>query len=531
MARGRPRKKKEEEEVSVADVYSVLDFAKQMYNIYPNIFTPDLVNSKLKDINMNPLAATEAGINSALLNPKSNEKTLRGYSEFFEYTDMVYKRILSYLGNMLSFDYTWVCTNATEADYKSVAYKKDEKTLINFLDKFDAKQEFKKVMRQLVRQEGFFCTFRKDGEKYILQELPIDYTMVVGRWEYGLLFDFNMMWFIANPGVDLQMYPNSFKRYYKRVMDGKENGYMPSNGLDARTGEWVYWVQTSPEDGMWAWKFNEEQIGMVSFLAPMFPDLINTPLVRELQKNKYIIEATKIMIGLIPLLKDNKSGNVRDSLALQPETAGKFAGLIRQALPSAFKFGVAPFETIESFDFQGNGSNLLVEQNKVVSAISGVNSRLIFALDKQNSLETQNSISVDEYLMTYIYPYFNNFMNYYINRETKKFKFEIYFEGTEFAMNKQTRLDNANALADKGMVDHQMFAAALGIKPQNFLRRLEYTRSLGFVDKLTPIISSFQMSGKEEVGRPTAEKSGKPLSDAGQDTRDAGSNISKGGDI
>jgi hypothetical protein len=150
---------------------------------------------------MNPLTPdTTTVITDALAAPKDNEVTLRGYSEFFEYTNMLYKRLLNYLGNMLSFNYTYYCVNATEEELKSEKYKKDEKILIDFMNKFSLKREFKKVMRMLIRQDAFFCCLRNDMfDQYILQELPIDYCVITGQWEYGFVFDFNMLWFMSQP--------------------------------------------------------------------------------------------------------------------------------------------------------------------------------------------------------------------------------------------------------------------------------------------------------------------------------------------
>lgn len=353
-------------------------------------------------------------------------------------------------------------------------------------------------MNQLIRQESYYCVLRDDGDKYTLQELPIDYCKITGRWENGLLFDFNMMWFISQPGVDINMYPDVFKKYYKRIIDAQNNGYNPSNNTNNRIGEWVYWVQTSPEDNVWAWKFNQDQIGQVPFLAPIFPDLVLTPMIRNLQKNKYIIEASKVLIGLIGFNKDNKSGNVKDALNLDPETAGKFAGLIRQGLTKEIQFGFAPFEDIKQFDFSnGNSKNMLAEHNTNSVSESGINSRLIYSLDKQNAEETRNSISVDEYLLNYIYPYFNNFLDYYINKKTSKYKFRFHFEGSEFRSSRQNRLDDVMKLLDKGMVLPQKISAAIGMQPHEFERQLAMARGKKFVDKLTPVLSSYTLSSKD----------------------------------
>ena len=512
-------------------VYDVLEFAREMYNAYPNVFTPDLVNQRLKDVNMNPMSGTKEEIDKALRNPKDSEQQLRAFSEFFEYTNMQYKRMINYLGNMLSFDLTYTCINATEEEMKSKSYKKDLDVVHSFLDSFDVKKEFKKISRMLIRQEAYYCTFRKDGDKFILQELPLDYCKITGRWDYGFLFDFNMLYFISNPGVDINMYPDVFKEYYNRVMTkvNSDKFYDPGLTIEYRNGNWVYYVQTSPLDGMWCFKFNPEQVGQVPFLSALFPDLINAPMMRNLQTNKYIIEASKILVGLIPLLNDNKSGNVKDMLAIAPETAGKFANLLRQGLPDAIRFGIAPFGDVKSFDYKGNDVNVYGEYNTTTGAMSGINTRLLYSTDKQNAEETRSSIAVDEYLMTYIYPYFNDFLNFHVNQMTKKFKFDFRFEGTENPLNRETRLQNSMTLADKGIVLPQKIAASQGMLPHEFERQLAMARASGFVDKLTPILTSFTLSKEDSKGgRPT--KDGE-LSDSGQATRDSGSNIEKGGKV
>jgi hypothetical protein len=85
-------------------------------------------------------------------------------------------------------------------------------------------------------------------------------------------------------------------------------------------------------------------------------------------------------------------------------------------------------------------------------------------------------------------------------------------------------------LADKGMVLPQKIAASIGMLPHEFERQLAMARADGFVDKLTPILTSFNMSKEDSAGgRP--KKDGGKLSDSGQNTRDSGSNIEKGGKV
>ena len=120
-------KDNEKEMLSEQELYDVLEFARRAYNgNYSNVFTPDLINQRMKDVNLNPLAATQEKVTDALKDPKNNEENLIGYSEFFELTSMIYKRMLYYLSNLLSFSVMdLICVNAEYDDYEKPAYKKD----------------------------------------------------------------------------------------------------------------------------------------------------------------------------------------------------------------------------------------------------------------------------------------------------------------------------------------------------------------------------------------------------------------------
>jgi len=524
---GRPKKAKDNNTLSEQEVWDVISFAREMYNMYPGVYNPDIVNSRLKDITLNPLNGTAEQIDQALSNPKNSEDQLRRFSHFFENVDMLYKRQILYLGNLLSFDLSWTFTNVNKAsEYNSPAFKKDEKILHDFLDKFDVKAEFKKITRQLFRQEVCYTSFRDEGDKYVLQELDPERCKITGRFEYGLLFDFDMQYFMIS-GNSLDMYHSSFKKYWDRIMDQRgSNNYIPSRTLDERTGQWSYWVMTSPEDNCWAFKLNPEIGTKIPFFAPLFPELVNKPLIRNLQKSKYIAEASKLLVGFIGFNKDNKSGSQKDSLNITVETAGRFANLIRSALEKDIKFGITPFEDIKQYEWESGDVNIYDQYNKVTVSQSGTNTKLLYNSDKANVVETKNSIALDEHVVEYTYSMFENFLEYYINKKLKTYKVKFKFEGTEMPDNKDKRLNDAMSMMNLGVVLPHKIANALSMQYQDLDRQLTYAKATGFIDKLMPIISAYQQSSKDvENGRP--EKKSSDLTDSGAETKGQGSNVEK----
>jgi hypothetical protein len=354
------------------------------------------------------------------------------------------------------------------------------------------------------------------------------FFVLKGYSEFGFLFDFNMYWFLQ-PSVSIDMYPDIFKTYYNNVFDKPSTTYNPANYLSNRSDTYTYYTQTSHEDGMWAFKFNPELAGNVPFLSPMFNDVVLAPQVRKLQMNKYMIEASKLLVGLVPLLKDNRSGNVKDMMGISPEVLGKFLGLLRQSISDVISLGAVPFEDVKAIEFDVNAHNILEDFNKNLSSSSGINSRLLYGMDKPNAIETMASINVDEMLSTYIYPYFENFLEYNINKLTTKYKFKFRFEGTEFSQNRKDRIEMLMPLMEKSIVLPRKISAALGMEYADFERQLEEAKETGFADKLITIINASQMSGDSATsGRP---KNTSIKSDSGADTIANASNVGRGGKI
>ena len=512
-------------------VYDMLALAEAMspYSGKGMVATPDLVNSRMQLINMNPRAGDKEKIEAALANPSSNEDNLIGYSEYYELTDMLYKRMLGYIGNLLSFDLTFYPTNAKPADLRTKKYKKEHEKIQNFLESFDYKKEFKKVMRMMLSRETHFTQFRKDGVKHFLQEMPEQYCKITGRFEYGFLYDLNMNWFI-HPSIDINMYSDEVKKlYYEWWESQRGQKYIPSSGLDARRGAFAFWKQTSPEEGFFCWKFNPDVVTKVPYFAPLMTDIAMKPVIRNLQQNIYMLQAQKLLVGTIPMLKDRQGAMTSDGLAIKPETLGKFLGLLRQGIHESVKFGAAPFESIEEIDFETANNNILEQYTKTTAAMSGTNSRLIFGTDKPNAIETKLSSEIDEFITKAIYPYFEDFLNYYANMETDTFKFSFKFEGTELSSSRKERQELQFKLMDKGIVMKQKLAASMGMSERELDMQMMMTDADGFRDRLVPILNSYNVSKSDSTnGRPKKEV--EDMTDGGMATEETGGNIGRGGE-
>ena len=516
----------QEIQLSEKEVWDVLQFAKSYIQ---GVYTPDLVNARMKDVSFNPLNITEQQLSDALKNPKSNEETLRRFVEYVEIASMPFRRIMSYQHSQLAFDLTWT-VDAEPKDYKRVAFKDEQKVIYDFIDNFDYKNQFRIALKQMLRNEIFAASPRQQGNKLVLQELPLDRIRITGRWDYGLLADFDFTYF-TQPGVSTEMYHPWFSETFASLFSDKNQQYNPLLSIkDRGQSHFALWVSMPPEI-CYIFKFDPSIVTAIPYYSSLLPEFYDQALIRSLQKSQYLQAATKILFGATPLLKDQKT-TLKDALAISPETAGKFLALVKSALGDYIKVATAPMEDVDLFSTESDNEQYSDYLQTAVSS-SGVNTPLVFSGKlKANALESQLSWFSDYLLMEKIYPQFNDFFNFYANKLVQNWTWKFEFEGSDYFIDRNERLDRALQLADRGIVLPQKISAAIGIPFHRMLRMLDESDAIGFVDRLKPIQMASQMSAEaqsEGKGRP--QKKTQDLSDGGSETRDSGGNIGRGGKI
>jgi len=522
--------------LSEETVNYVLHFANALmgnHDPYQSVMNPMMLNSRLKDITLNPTQASESSLAQALKNPKESELQLQAFSQDFEIQSSVYKKLLSYLGTMLAFDLTYTCKNATAKDYKTKKYNDDLDIVKEFVDKFDYKYEFGTAVQEMLRNEAFFCTPRLQGERYVLQELPssVAYTMITGRWNYGILFSMNLYWFMQ-PGVSLDMYDPFFAEKYHELWGSKSTvqQYQPAlPPLDRGDSMYVFW-QDIPVNVGWCFKMTPAQATRLPFYTSLFSDLIMQPTIRALQKNINMATAARMLVGEVPMLNKSTQAGVKDQFSLSAQNLGNFLSVVRSAISESVKVAAMPLQNIKSVEFP-EATGVYSSYLQTMLASSGVNTNLIFtSTQKTNAIESQLSLNVDQnQISSMIYSPMEKFLEYQINRRTSKFKFNFGFQGFNFFNDRQQRFEKAMTLANMGIFLPQQIGASMGMNVFNLERELTEAKEMGWSDKLIPIISAFQQSPSSDGGRP--KKSESSLSESGEQTRSDGGNIEKGGKI
>lgn len=519
--------------INEEQVQAVIQFAQGLWaGEKYGAYSPWLQNQLLNNLNNNSIVPTYQKIQEALASYKESANNLQGYMEFMQKFDMIFSRTLMSYVNVLSFDLTVTCKNAfTQSDYQSTEYAEDKKRIYKFLDNFDYKAEFRKMLQEMMRHEVVYTWFRKTkwgnkGMKCALQIMPQNRCMLTGYWEKGLLWDFDMNYFLQ-PGVDIDGFDPAFKKYYNNVFGDNQNPwhYIPTNPLDSREGIFATWTQTSPDDGAWCFKLFPENFNTTPYLAPFLKDAIRNDEIANLQYNKDIASAYGILAGEIRLFDNAKSGTTANQFAIDPATLGAFMGKVKEGLQNVVTTGpttkavAMPTENIKWFQFSDSNPTMYEQQLSNSAGVGSGISRVIYSSDRMSNAEIEAGI-IDQYnTVKQVYSQFNNFLEFFGNQLTKKYKFKMTLDGCSYPFEREKRFERLTKAADKGIVlGPSAWASAMGYTPMEFDRLLDEAKYGDFSNKWQLMLNTNTTAQDSQGGRP--QKNTGDLTDSGESSRD-----------
>ena len=517
-------KNNEDVKLSKNDLQDIIDFSAGLMAV-DNFYSPFLSNQLLINLNNNPRLPNAEAVKKALNDYKNSGADLQGFVEFASAFDMIFKRTLYSYANALSFDLQITCKNAyTKGDYESEEYKKDRQTVDNFLTNFDYKKEFYNVLLNVLKRDSYFTWFRKTKAgnrgkmKYVLQIMPQDYCMLTGYFEKGMIWSFNILYF-NQAGVDLGLWDPTIVKKYIDTFHG-EKPYAPSAPLDKRDGMYAMWMDTSPNDGAWAWKWSTDNFANNPFLAPYVANVLRSDEVGELQYNKDLISAAGILAGEIRLFDSAKSGTKANQFSIDPKTLGAFMQKAANGLKNAAKLAAIPLENIKFFQFEDKNPNSYTNELTTTAGIGTGISRVIYSSDKMSNAELEAALNEVYQTMKPMYAQFNNFLDFYVNQMTSKYKFKFEFVGSNYQFERDARFDKMMKMADKGLVlNSSAWASAVGMNPVTFDRMLAESKYTGWIDRYSTLMLNANTTAQtNEGGRP--RQSGTSLTESGEASRE-----------
>ena len=535
-----------EEDVLALDgtqVNEVLQFAQGLYNgfggygFYANPFT---THNNLISLNNSPRVPTYEKLLEALGRSPMDYSTICGYSEFMEVFDTIYGKTLRYLAGLLSYDIHYYPTrhDLTKSEIQSKEFQDDLKRVEKFLSNFNYKQEFSKIVQEVLRKETSYIWFRdthdintpieldddeyktKKNEKFSLQIMPQNYCILTGYFNSSqLLYDFDMNYFLQGT-VDINLFDPSFKKKYREVFGDGEQSYVPSSQLNRRHGEFATYIQCSPNDGAYAFKMDISNFRQVPPFASLMKSALDNTTIEKLQKDKNMASAYALLMGEIKTFDGAKTGEKPNQFTITPERVGQFLQMVQSGLQTNVRPVALPLEETRLAQF--NDTNPLMANYQIrTSASQGASaSSMVYTDTKMAQFEMQQAIETDFAFMEKLYLQFAEFMNFYVNKKLKKYKFGFSFDGLNRSFYRTETLKQLVQMADKGMVlDESHWASVRQMKPQDFRKSLIMANSSDFTNYLTPLLNLNTMKdgASQEVGNQVKDSS--EITDNGAEAR------------
>ena len=530
-------------QLSDEQLFNTLTFAQSLNKSFTGLYSPWTQHELLVNLNNLPSSApTHDKIDKALSKIPVDEQTLQRFSEFFEVFDMIYNKTIEYYEGILAFDLRITCNNYKDPkELDSKEYKEDLKRVYKFLDRFGYKQEFRKAVRQMLRTDSAFYWFRdsqgtydKDEDalditklrNFSLHTMPQDHCIITDYCNKSTpLYEFDMDYF-TNASVDIDLYDPWFRTTFNAMFNGgmKDRPYIPHSQLRARKGIYTNYVQTSPKDGAWAFKFSINNFSSIPPLAGLMRSVMDNDTVAKLQIDKDMISAYYLLAGEIGMMDGLKSGEKANQTKFDPQTLGTFMNLVTSGLKNNVKPVAMPLENIRGWQYTDSNPSSLNTQLTTSSALGNSASPLIYQSGSMSQAELQNAILTDYNKMAKLYPQFENFLDFFINKKTKKYKFTFKFTGSTYDFEREKRQTAIKDMASLGLtLGESAWASAFGFEPQEFSRLLDEAHYGDLQDKLT-ILANLNTMNTTDVGN-TRASGGRPqandteLTDKGEESR------------
>ena len=353
--------------------------------------------------------------------------TLREISNYFYLTSGIYMRVCNYLASLYRYDW-YLSPEIYDDKVKEESVIKDFQKILNYMDDSYVKKICGDIALGVIRDGAYYAYLITNGEKFLLQELPVNYC----RSRYmvnGLpVIEFNMKFFDDKwPDVNqrmkiLKLFPVDFQKGYLLYKQRK----LP---LEVLSDEWSgCWYVLDP--GL-AIKFNLNN-NDVPMLVNAIPHILDLDAAQDLDKKKQMQRLLKIIVQKLPL---DKNSDLVFDVEEARDIHNNAVAMLRRAIGVDVLTTFAEVDSIDMSDTATVASvdDLSKNERSVYNSL-GVSQNL-FNTDGNVALE--KSILNDESNMRTLLLQFNIFFNSVISRvnhkNKKKYNFRFYMlETTQY---------------------------------------------------------------------------------------------------
>lgn len=391
---------------------------------------------ELKKINAQ--YATKANVLKAIND--NNVEEMRAMSEFFYKTSGIYKRLCRYMAYLYKYDwfitpYLEGCVGLLDTDSGISSTSQDDKTLkarrrafegffnvLKFFDEFQIKRFCGKIALYVVKRGCYYGYLIPQGNKVVLQQLPIKYCRSRFMINNRPAVEFNMKFFddyykdTQQRQKILDLFPKEFKKGYEAYRKGK----LPAQFKGDTPGWWLL-------DPRAVIKFSMEDGDYPPFMS-IIPYILDLDAAQDLDRQRMAQKLLKIIIQKMPI---DKNGDLVFDVDEAQALHNNAVKMLQKAIGIDILTTFADVQVADMSD-RGNQSNLdeLEKVERTVYNEAGV-SQMQFNSDSNTALN--NSILNDQASMYDLLLQFESFLNLLLepfNKSPKKIYYKAQFLNT-----------------------------------------------------------------------------------------------------
>ena len=404
-------------------------------------------------------------------NPEKYEKQIRECSIYLYNSIQEYKHLIDYMAKMLTHDYILIPDNIVELNKSKNSKKMIDSFYENleFIDNYNIKSKLSTISPVLLREDIYFGYERSDGDNYIWQRLPNQYSRLLGWDEFGCLtFEFDFSYFGKN-GLNLEYFDKEFTKKY--------NAY--------KSGDSPRWQQL--DDNAICFKFDPSVLYGLPYFSGIFTDLMGLEDYKDDQEETNRANNYKLIALEIPVFDKEKGIN---QYLITLDHVAEFVSNASKITPQ--KIGIFAFPG-KSQAINLNNSNSHFEENIVNKAqndlmtSAGV-SKLIGNSEK-TSVGLERSIQDDEATMFSILRQYELWFKKRLimfNKNKKMWKLSM-LNTTIYNVDKvfERYLKSSNAGLPKSLL-----IASMNMSQGDFIGLAKLENELGLVDDMLKVLPS-----------------------------------------